>query len=106
MYPTQLYRKSNSEIIEVAGLVNEVTGLYANTAAVTVEIVDATSLAVVLASATMPYVAGSNGTYRYVTSKNLPVTVGQQLLIRITALTGATDSGFWEVPANVITRNS
>lgn len=101
----QEYPFKCSVIFEVANLFDEVQGITRNDATVSIDIIDANTLATILTSQPVSYVSGSVGTYRYVTDRNLAVSVGQNILARITATLGSTSGSYWELPFIVVAQD-
>ena len=94
--------QNNDTLIELAGLQNETTGAYLNTATVTVTLIDATGANVTGATwpMAMSYVAGSNGLYRATLGFDLPLTENGLYKANIIAIGGTGLRANWT--ANVI----
>ncbi len=90
---------SNTNLLEVIGLKDAVTGAFINGATVTATIKDKAG-AVVLGQTfpvTLAFVSGSNGDYRATLVKALLLVDDTEYIAEITATDTAGD-GFWEFP--------
>lgn len=91
--------KDNDNILEITGLVNELTGAFLNAAAVTVTLKDSAGVNVTGDTwpKTLTYVAASNGTYRATLGFNLGLTTGQRYTAAVIADGGAGLRATWAV---------
>ena len=98
---------SNTNLLEVIGLKDAVTGSFINGALVTATIKD--KAGAVVAGQTFPvtlaYVAASNGDYRASLVKALALVDDTEYIAEITA-TDAAGDGFWEFPFVAETRTT
>lgn len=88
---------SNTNILEVRGLQEAISGDYANGATVSVTIVDECGTAVSGQSwpIAMSYVSGSNGDYRATIPNTVQLTAGRTYFAQVSANAGANKIGFW-----------
>ena len=100
----------NTNIVSMSGLVDVTTGLDANDAAVTFDVVDAQSGALIDVPTdeedwprTMTYVAGSKGNYVGTIPHDSGLIAPKKYLARVTALIAGV-VGYWEVVFTVAVR--
>ena len=88
----------NDMVLELTDLTNEVTGVNANAATVTVSLTDANGIAVTgdTFPKVMTYVTGSNGVYRTGLLDTLSLIRGARYIAKISADAGAGLQGYWE----------
>jgi len=88
---------TNDNVIELDGLQNTVTEAYINDATVTVTITDKDGTEVVGETwpLAMPYVRGSDGTYRANLADTLTLTNGARYAATVTADAGANGLATW-----------
>lgn len=89
--------------VELNGLKDSVADTFINNATVTCRVLS-TSLAEIVASFALAYVASSNGIYRGTVPDTAPFTPDQALRLEFIADGGAGKRGEWLVPAVVQTR--
>lgn len=101
---------ANTNILELIGLQDALTGDYINNATVTlVDLVDEENVSVAPFSGspvTMPYVSGTNGNYRGVLDSELPLVGGQCYIAKIAADGGIDRKGFWEFKFKALKRTT
>lgn len=97
----------NTNLLEVIGLKDAVTGDFINDATVTATIKDAAGEVVAGQSfpVTLAYVPASDGDYRATLGKDLALLDDTEYIAEITALATAGD-GFWEFPFQAETRTT
>jgi len=89
---------ANTNLLELTGLKDAITGAFINDATVTATVVDEDGVAVSGASwpVTLAYVSASNGDYRAVLSHALALTPYRTHVARIDADGGSDRVGHWE----------
>lgn len=97
----------NDNVLEVAGMRNELTGADMNTAIVTAQLKDSagTDVAGETWPKTMVYVAGSKGTYRVTLPYTLAVAPGARYVATIVADAGPGLRAEWQIECVARTRN-
>lgn len=103
---TILYVGSDN-VIEVAGLQNELSGAFLNSVTVTVTLKDAAGSNVTGDSwpKTMTYLTGSNGVYRATLGYALSLTAGIRYTATIAANGGAGLRAQWDIECIARSRN-
>ena len=101
----------NTNILELQGLQDVLTGAYINNAIVsvdTIETMDGGEAVFPLSGSpiTMDYVAGSDGVYRAVLASALPFVAGVCYVAKVDADSGVDRIGHWEFPFIPITRTT
>lgn len=89
----------NDNLLEIAGLKNELTGLDLNGATVTVTLLDADGAEVggEVWPKALDYVTGSDGIYRCTLPYTLSLTAGRRYTTQITADAGNGLRALWEL---------
>lgn len=105
---SQVIYYQNSNIIELRGLKNVVTGEYLDAASVTVTLLDSSDSEVTGESwpLTMDYVTSSSGIYRATLSSSLGVSKASNYTAVIEADGGVGLAGKWEVALKCLQRSS
>ena len=90
---------ANDTVVEVRGLMNEVSGDVLNSATVTATLKDAAGVAVTGASSlAMSYVTGSTGVYRVTLPYTLSLSPNGRYTLHIDANAGSGQRAHWEIP--------
>lgn len=101
---------ANTNILELRGLKDALTGAFINTATVEVsEIVDEDNVGVGPVSGSpfaMDYVTGSEGVYRAVLANTLPFVAGECYIAKIEVDAGSDRKGHYEFSFKPLTRTS
>lgn len=98
---------ANTNVLELLGLKNEVSGAFINSAVVTVTLKDKTTLTAVTGMtwpATMTYVPLSDGDYRLILEDDLALIPKTNYIAVIDANGGINLIGHWEFPFKPETR--
>lgn len=98
---------ANTNVLELLGLKNEISGAFINTATVTVTVKDKDTLAAVTGMtwpAPMPNVAASQGDYRLILEDDLALIAKKNYIAFIDADNGPNEKGHWEFPFKPETR--
>jgi len=103
MESPQVYYYKNDTLLELAGLKDEVTEAYINTATVTATVKNAAGTAVTGQAwpLTLSYVTASDGDYRGVLEAALSVAVGDRLTVEVTIDGGSGREAFFAIPVTV-----
>jgi hypothetical protein len=103
---TQVIFNLNDNLLELVGLKDVVSGSFANSATVTVTLVDKDDVEVAGETwpLTMSYVAASDGLYRAVLKDTLTFVVDDLYTAKIDANDGADRQAHWKFPVRVETR--
>ena len=102
MTPTVVYLfPLNSQLIQVQGLQDVLTGNFLNAATVTATLINFRGIAdSVLNNIPMTYVSASNGNYEGVAPDTFNAPVGSGYILQIQATQGSVQ-GLWSIPAQV-----